>query len=76
MVFDPTDTDVGDAKFTKEYWNGTVYGECHEDLPPDAPQYIEFWFRMRVFVDSDHARDYVTSRSRTGLIIYMNSAPI
>ena len=42
MVFDPTDTDVGDAKFTKEYWNGTVYGECHEDLPPDAPQYIEF----------------------------------
>ena len=31
---------------------------------------------MRVYVDSDHAGDTVTRRSRTGFIIFLNSAPI
>jgi hypothetical protein len=31
---------------------------------------------LRVYVDSDHAGDKVTRRSRTGYIIFLNSAPI
>ena len=31
---------------------------------------------MRVYVDSDHAGDTVTQRSRTGFIIFLNAAPI
>ena len=31
---------------------------------------------MQVFVDSDHACDQVTHRSRTGFIVFLNSAPI
>ena len=31
---------------------------------------------MRAFVDSDHAGDTVTRRSRTGFLIFLNSAPI
>ena len=31
---------------------------------------------MQAFVDSDHAGDQVTSRSRTGFIVFLNSAPI
>ena len=31
---------------------------------------------MRAFVDSDHAGDTATRRSRTGYIIFLNSAPI
>ena len=31
---------------------------------------------MRVYVGSDHAGDTVTRRSRTGFIIFLNSAPI
>ena len=31
---------------------------------------------MRVFVDSDHAGDTVTRRSRTGFLIYLKSALI
>ena len=31
---------------------------------------------MRVFVDADHAGDLVTQRSRTGLIFFLNNAPI
>ena len=76
MVFDPIDTDVGDAQFSKEDWNYTVYGECHEDLPPDAPQCRGFILKTRAFVEADNAGNYVTRRSRAGFIIYLNSAPI
>ena len=31
---------------------------------------------MRVYVDSDHAGDTVTRRSRTGFIIFLKSSPI
>ena len=32
--------------------------------------------QLNVFVDSDHAGDTVTRRSRTGVIIFVNKAPI
>ena len=32
--------------------------------------------RMRVFVDSDHAGETLTRRSRTGFIVFLNGAPI
>ena len=31
---------------------------------------------MRAFIHTDCARDYVTRRSRTGFVIYLNSSPI
>jgi hypothetical protein len=31
---------------------------------------------MIAFVDSDHAGDLITRRSRTGVLIYLNRAPI
>jgi hypothetical protein len=31
---------------------------------------------MRIFVDSDHAGDLVTRRSRTGFVVFLNCAPI
>ena len=31
---------------------------------------------MRIFVDSDHASDQVTRRSRTGFLVYLNNALI
>ena len=76
MVYDPTDPNVGDAQLAKEDWKDTVYGDFHEDILLDAPQGRGFMFNMRAFVDSDHAVDSVTCRSRTGFIIYMNSSPI
>ena len=33
-------------------------------------------FRMTAYVDSDHAGDLVTRRSRTGFLVYLNMAPI
>ncbi len=31
---------------------------------------------MRIYMDSDHAGDAVTRRSRSGFVVYLNSAPI
>ena len=32
--------------------------------------------KMRVYVDSDHTGDSVTRRLRTGLVYFLNAAPI
>ncbi len=76
MVFDPTDPDIDTSQFTMEDWSASAYGECKEDMPPNAPESRGLGFTMRAFVDSDHAGDTITRRSRTGFIIFLNSAPI
>ena len=47
-----------------------------EELPPDIPEPLGKSMRLRVYVDSDHAGDQVTRRSRTGFVVYLNNAPI
>ena len=76
MVFDPSIPDVDERQFEKEDWSNTVYGECVEDVPPGRPESRGFGFTIRAYVDSDHAGDSITRRSRTGFIIFLNSAPI
>ena len=76
IVFDPSPPDIPDNLFVRHDWSNTVYGNCSEELPIDAPKPRGYGFIMRAFVDSDHAGDSTTRRSRTGFIIYLNSAPI
>ena len=76
MVFDPTEPDIDESVFPKEDWSSTVYGECSEKLPSKAPEPRGLGFKIKAYVDSDHAGDTVTRRSRTGFIVYLNSAPI
>ncbi|KAI2507295.1 Reverse transcriptase (RNA-dependent DNA polymerase) [Fragilaria crotonensis] len=52
------------------------YGNAKEALPPNAPTPRGKDVDLRLFVDSDHAGDKKTRRSRTGFLIYLNSAPI
>ena len=40
------------------------------------PQPRGIGMSMRVYVDSDHAGDTITRRSRTGFVIFLNGAPI
>jgi len=55
----------------------TGYGECTEDLPPNMTEARRgVGMTMRAFVDSDHAGDTTTRRSRSGFIIFLNNAPI
>jgi hypothetical protein len=76
MVFDPSEPTIEETSFEREDWKHTVYGNCSEEIPPNAKPPRGYGFKIRAFVDSDHAGDSVTRRSRTGFIIYLNSAPI
>ena len=76
MVFDPSEPTIDESQFKHDDWSATSYGECKEDIPSNAPKPRGIGFTMRAFVDSDHAGDKVTYRSRTGFMIFLNSSPI
>ena len=53
-----------------------MYPDAVEDLPPNAPSPRGNPVEINCFVDSDHAGDKVTRRLQTGILLYLNSAPI
>ena len=69
MVFDHTVPVIDYNEFPKQEGKHTVYanerGEWKEDGPLNMPTPLGKGLKMRVFVDSDHAGDQVTRRSRT-----------
>jgi hypothetical protein len=52
------------------------YAGATEVLPPDQPEPLGNAVQMTMFVDSDHAEDKVTRRSRIGILIFLNHAPV
>ena len=47
-----------------------------EETPKDMPEPRGMGFVIQTKVDVDHASDTTTMRSRTGFMVYINSAPI
>ena len=76
IVFYPTEPETDINKFPHEDWSATPYGECKEEIPSNAPDPRGIAFTMRAFVDSNHAGDMITQRSRTGFLVFLNNAPI
>jgi hypothetical protein len=78
LVFDPTYPDEWLAKY--EFCDGQAwskrYGDVNEPKPRNAPKPRGNEVVLRLFVDSDHAGEELTRRSRTGFLIYLNSAPV
>eukprot|EP00804_Cyclotella_cryptica_P021440 CCRYP_005782-RB/>CCRYP_005782-RB protein AED:0.43 eAED:0.43 QI:0/-1/0/1/-1/0/1/0/125 len=52
------------------------YDDVTEVRPPNAPELRGKDVDLRMFVDSDHAGDQLTRRSRTVFMIFMNMALI
>ena len=52
------------------------YPDAEQTYPPDMPEPLGESVFITCFVDADHAGNRVTRRSHTGIIIYVNSAPI
>jgi hypothetical protein len=52
------------------------YPNATEAVPPNAPRALGKPVQMIAFVDADHAGDLLTRRSRTGVLVYLNRAPI
>jgi hypothetical protein len=83
VVFDPSYVDINDndlppearalerAKFMAE-----LYPDAVEDIPQNAPAPRGKPVQISCFVDSDHGGDSITRRSRTGILIFINRAPI
>ena len=76
MVFDPTEPGIDDAQFVREDWSASVYGNVEETKPSNMPEIRGQGFKMRMYVDSDHAGHLLTRRSRTGFVVYLNNSPI
>jgi hypothetical protein len=54
----------------------SLYPDAKEEIPPNAPSPRGRAVQINCFVDSDHAGDRITRRSHTGIIFYLNTAPI
>jgi hypothetical protein len=76
LIFDPTYPKIDHTKFKEnEDWSN-FYGNVKEAIPSNAPKPRGKPVVLRVYVDSDHAGDQVTRRSRTGFIQMVNMATI
>ena len=75
IVFDPSYPVIDMSAFKDCDWKA-FYGDVGKPIPPNAPEPCGKEVDLRLFVDSDHAGDKRTRRSRTGFLIYLNSAPI
>jgi hypothetical protein len=49
---------------------------CKELIPPDMPEPRGKPVQTTGYADSDHARDLVSRRSRTGVLLFCNHSPI
>jgi hypothetical protein len=75
VVFDETRVSWDENKFENVDWR-EFYDEAEELMPPNAPEPRGEPIQINCFVDADHAGNQVTRRSHSGILIYLNSAPI
>ena len=78
LVFDPTPPEIDQAAFERKDWSTSEFGhlEGAEQVPSNAPKPRGFGFVIRAKVDADHATNTVTRKSRSGFLVYLNSALI
>jgi len=75
IVFDPNYVVWDDEPFHKGDWS-EFYKDAKEQVPPNALPPRGRPVQINAFVDADHAGNKVTRRSHTGILIYLNCAPI
>jgi len=75
LIFDPTYPKIDASMFPKRNWD-EFYGKVSEAIPDNMPPPLGKDVDLRMWVDSDHAGEKRTRRSRTGFFIYINMACI
>lgn len=78
LVFDPSDPVIDETQFEAKDWASSEFGHLEgvEEVPPNMPEPRGFGFVIRAKVDADHGTDTVTRKSRTGFLVWVNSALI
>jgi hypothetical protein len=75
IVFDPVAPDLDLSHIIKADWSD-FYPDAYEQSSPRAPKPRGRPVKINCFVDANHAGNLVTRRSHTGIIIYVQNAPI
>ena len=80
IIFDPrqvvTDKKLFDtAGSSMEQWQ-VFYLDAEELMPRNMTEPLGKLVRIRTYVDANHAGNLTNRRSHTGIIIYVNNAPI
>ena len=79
-MLDPSVPDMGMSDFERQDWNTSKFAHLLErdeesERPSHLPTLIGTGFEIRRKSDANHAADVVARRSRTGLVVYLNSSP-
>ena len=76
LAYDPVVPPVDESIFhSKADWED-FYGKVEEEMPPNMPELHGNPVSISAFVDANHAGNVVTRRSHTGIIIFVQNAPI
>jgi len=75
LLFDPGCPTVKESWFSKYDWFD-FYRDAKEAMPPNMPEARGHSISIAVFVDANHAGDKSDRRSQTGVLIFINKAPI
>ena len=75
LFFDPDPPNISMDRFEKYEWTD-FYKDIKEDIPLDMPEPRGNEAEIHCFVDASHASEKVQRRSQTGILIFINKAPI
>lgn len=76
LVFDPHINEYNDIQWMEEDWSQFYPGIQGESIPMNMPEPRGARIHMTLFCDAAHATCLVTRRSTTGIVIFVNGAPI
>jgi len=76
LGFDPKDPNVDESIFKSNLDWTDFYGDVEEEIPGNMPEPLGNPVTIHAFVDANHAGNVVTRRSHTGIIIFIQNAPI
>ena len=76
LAFDPKAPDINEQHFYNNADWKEFYGNVEEELPPNMPELRGHLVSISAFVDANHAGNVVTRRSHSGILIFVQNAPI
>jgi len=75
-VYDPKSIEIDESAFNNNADWKSFYGDVQEELPPKMPKPRGNPVAISAFVDANHAGNVIARRSHTGIIIFVQNAPI
>ena len=75
LLFDPAYPKINEKWFKRYDWQD-FYRDAKEPIPSNMPEARGLEIIVSCFVDANHAGNVVNRRSQTGVLIFINKAPI